>query len=339
MPTRFLVLAFLSLSGLSFGQSLHIFPTELPASFRGLSVVSDKVVWVSGSMGTVGRTADGGQTWKMAPIPGYEKVDFRSLYAFDSLQALVANAGSPMHVLRTNDGGRSWTKTLEVNDSLAFADAIDFWNDQQGLLLGDPIGGKPMVYETKDGGKTWSAVPSVGLPDWETGEASFAASGSTLQCLPDGKAWIASGGIRSRLWKSTDFGRSWTPVRVPIIQGKTSTGIYGMHFLPTGQAIVVGGDYTVDSLRTKHVYYSSNGGLSWAFPKVATRGYRESVVCAGGETWLAAGPSGIDISRDGGKHWLPFSDEKGFHALRKARKGEQIWLAGAKGKRAVLRNP
>ena len=72
-------------------------------------MVSDQVVWVSGSMGTVGRTADGGQTWKMAPIPGYEKVDFRSLYAFDSLQALVANAGSPMHVLRTNDGGRSWT--------------------------------------------------------------------------------------------------------------------------------------------------------------------------------------------------------------------------------------
>src|SRR5438270_4464846 len=33
-------------------------------SLRGLSVVTDRVVWVSGSNGTVGKSTDGGDHWK-----------------------------------------------------------------------------------------------------------------------------------------------------------------------------------------------------------------------------------------------------------------------------------
>ncbi len=39
------------------------------ASFRGLSVVNEKVVWASGTDGTVIRTIDGGKTWNVMTIP------------------------------------------------------------------------------------------------------------------------------------------------------------------------------------------------------------------------------------------------------------------------------
>ena len=51
-------------------QAQHTYTIEtlpsnpLGSSFRGLQVVSDQVVWVSGSKGTVGRSTDGGAHWR-----------------------------------------------------------------------------------------------------------------------------------------------------------------------------------------------------------------------------------------------------------------------------------
>ena len=45
-------------------------------SLRGLSVVNDNVVWVSGSNGTVGKTTNGGKNWKWYTVKGFEKKNF-----------------------------------------------------------------------------------------------------------------------------------------------------------------------------------------------------------------------------------------------------------------------
>ncbi|MFL6373085.1 MAG: oxidoreductase, partial [Pyrinomonadaceae bacterium] len=49
------------------------------ASFRGLAVVNEKIVWASGTGGTVIRTIDGGKTWNVIIVPGAEKLDFRDI--------------------------------------------------------------------------------------------------------------------------------------------------------------------------------------------------------------------------------------------------------------------
>src|SRR5688500_15288298 len=46
------------------------------ANFRGLSVVNEKVIWASGSGGTVISTIDGGKTWKVMQVPEGSKLDF-----------------------------------------------------------------------------------------------------------------------------------------------------------------------------------------------------------------------------------------------------------------------
>ncbi|MDE3185193.1 MAG: hypothetical protein KGM16_17415 [Bacteroidota bacterium] len=48
-----------------FCQKVKICSDSIQSSFRGLSVVNNMVLWVSGSNGTVGRSVDGGKKMEM----------------------------------------------------------------------------------------------------------------------------------------------------------------------------------------------------------------------------------------------------------------------------------
>ena len=105
-----IILAFLAVTQSLAAQDLNFKKIEIDTnySFRGLSVVDDSVAWVSGIKGVVGKSTNGGIKWTFTQVKGFEKWDFRSLYAFNSNEAVIANAGSPAHILRTNDGGKNW---------------------------------------------------------------------------------------------------------------------------------------------------------------------------------------------------------------------------------------
>jgi photosystem II stability/assembly factor-like uncharacterized protein len=336
MKKIFPVLLFLPI--LVFGQDFRFksIPPKTDASFRGLSVVDDDVAWVSGSKGWVGVTVNGGADWSFQQVKGFETADFRSLYAFDSKTAIIANAGSPAHILRTSDGGETW-KVLYKNDAKeAFFDGIDFWNDEEGIIYGDPIQKRMLLLRTADGGNTWKELPGKNRPLLKDGEASFAASGTTVRCLERGNVIIATGGFVSRLWISDDKGMTWTPQNTPILQGESTRGIFSFAAINSKTFFIAGGDYKLDSLSSKHIFYTDDAGQHWSFPARPTRGYRECIEYLGRNVLLAAGPAGIDISRNAGITWIPFSDEKSFHVVRKARTGRWIVMAGGGGKISVL---
>lgn len=318
------------------------------ASFRGLSVVDDSVAWVSGSKGWVGRSSNGGKEWQFSQVKGYEKCDFRSVYAFNAQTAIIANAGSPAFILRTTNGGKNWRQVYKNEDTSAFIDGIDFFNDSAGIVYGDPLSGidrgvslkgKLMLLNTIDYGGLWSGVPGYYCPDISEGEASFAASGTTIRCYKH-KAIIATGGKKSRLLVNTikekdmDFG--WMPIETPIIQGRPGTGIFSFDFINDKTGIIVGGDYKIDSLKENHIFLTKDGGQTWKAPKIPTRGYRECVAYITKKIVIASGPTGTDVSYNGGRNWYPLSDEKGFHVIRKSRKGSLIIIAGSMGKISLL---
>jgi photosystem II stability/assembly factor-like uncharacterized protein len=314
---------------------LSLVKTGVEASFRGLSVIDNKMAWVSGSNGTVGMTSDGGTTWTFIKVNGFEKLDFRSIYAFTDKKAVIANAGSPANILVTVDGGDSWKTVYVNNDTSAFIDGMDFWNDMEGIAYGDPIKGRMLLLKTVDGGMTWTEFPDDERPILNEGEASFAASGTNIRCTGTRDVMIATGGRLSRLWFSADKGSSWRSISAPILQGEPSTGIFSFA-RKYNRIVIAGGNYLQDTLKVKHVFYSDDKGVTWKSPAKPTRGYRESVEYVDENIVFATGPSGTDISRDRGKNWEMFSEEKGFHVLRKARKGRLIIMAGGKGKIAVV---
>lgn len=331
-----LLLLFTLIVQFGFSQELkwETIPLNVKTSIRGMSVVNDSVAWISGSGGNIGRTLNGGMGWTLKQIPGFEKLEFRSLYAFSATSAIVANSGSPANILITYDGGLNWRVVYTNDNKEAFFDGIDFWNDKEGIVYGDPIQGKMLMLRTHDGGLHWEEI--AGRPALEEGEASFAASGTGIRCLGKKRIVIATGGKVSRLWISNDKGSHWNVIPSPMIHGESSTGIFSVSFWDEKKASIVGGDYLKDSLSIEHNFYSIDGGKNWLKPTVPTRGYRECVEYSTEKMMIATGPSGTDISHDGGINWKPLSDEKSFHVVRKARKGSLIILAG-NSKVAILK--
>ncbi|HEY4206138.1 MAG TPA: YCF48-related protein, partial [Puia sp.] len=133
-------------------QKVQLLTSGTHSSFRGLSVVNDEVIWVSGSNGIVGRSLDGGKTWEWIRVPGHEKNDFRDIEAFDVNTAIIMAIASPAIILKTKDGGRTWRQVYENNDPGMFLDAMEFWNKDSGIVLGDPIKGRLFIAHTFDGG-------------------------------------------------------------------------------------------------------------------------------------------------------------------------------------------
>src|SRR5215203_3372396 len=108
-------------------------------SLRGLSVVTDYVVWVSGSNGTVGKSTNGGKDWRWFIVKGFEQTDFRDIEAFDASTAIIMGTGEPAYILKTTNGGESWKVVYENKSRGMFLDAMEFWNADAGIVIGDPI--------------------------------------------------------------------------------------------------------------------------------------------------------------------------------------------------------
>jgi photosystem II stability/assembly factor-like uncharacterized protein len=270
-------------------------------------------------------------------VKGYEKCDFRSVYAFNGMTAVIANAGSPAYVLRTIDGGITWQQVYENKDTAAFIDGMDFWDGDNGVIYGDPLGGHMLLLATNDGGATWTEYPLENRPVLNDGEASFAASGSCISLSASHNITIATGGTVSRLLVSEDNAQSWETIPTPILQGESSTGIFSFFRLNKRRWLIAGGDYKQDTLRKDNLFLTTNAGKTWRAPVTTTRGYRECLVAVTRKKLLAAGPGGIDISFDKGRNWQPLSDEKQFHVVKKGRQGKLIIIAGGGGKLSVLR--
>lgn len=331
--TLTVILAFII--GLAIAQTptVEVLTSGTKTSLRGLSVVNDNIIWVSGSNGMVGKSTNAGKNWKWMQVNGFEKTDFRDIEAFDGNTAIIMGIAEPAYILKTNDGGESWRVVYENKAKGMFLDAMDFANNRLGIVVGDPINGKIFIARTNNSGNTWEEIEEKqNRPVADSGEAFFAASGSNIKLFANDEYFIVSGGLRSRLINN------FSAADLPLIQGKETTGanaidIYdnGMPKKPGQRMVVVGGDFNADSLVKDNCFYTLNGGKTWLAPDSPPHGYRSSVEYLSKKDLLACGLNGVDYSDNGGKNWKWISKE-GFHVCRIARIGTAVFLAGNNGK-------
>lgn len=310
-------------------QSIKLLNTGTRSSLRGLSVVDDKTVWVSGNSGTVGLSTDGGDTWKWMRIAGYEKTDFRDIEAFDQKTAVIMGVDTPAYILKTSDAGEHWKLVFENHDKGMFLDAMDFWNEQSGIVIGDPINHRFFIARTFDGGNSWQGIPSANKPLADSGEACFASSGTNVRKLNRQEAVFVSGGTRSRL-----FIRD-TRTDLPILQGRETTGANSIAVKSSKIMIIVGGDFNARDSSNRNCIITTDGGKTFTAPLVAPNGYRSCVEYLGKTNWISCGLNGVDFSNDEGLHWKWISKD-GFHVVRKAKKGNSVYFAGGGGKLGKL---
>jgi photosystem II stability/assembly factor-like uncharacterized protein len=306
--------------------------------FRGLSVVSSKVVWLGGYDGTVLRTRDGGQTWLDASPAGAQTLQFRDITAFDAKHAvaMAAGVGTDSRLYVTSNGGHKWRLAYQNTDPAAFFDCMSFSTPTDGLVLSDPVDGKFRILSTRDGGETWRVLANTGMPPALDGEFGFAASGECLTTQGH-DAWFGSGGASvSRIYHSTDRGRTWTVTDSPIVS-TPSGGVFGLAFQGSGQGIAVGGDFADPSAATNVAAYSDAADGPWTTAATQPSGYRSGITFVPGTpaTAIAVGLTGSDISYDGGRNWTTFATGQ-FDTVGCAPDGS-CWASGDRGRVAVLK--
>jgi len=309
-------------------QSVTLLNSGSKASFRGLSVVSDKIVWVSGTGGTVGRSTDGGDSWTWMTVKDFEKIDIRDIEAFDEKTAIIMGIADPAYILKTTDGGQNWNVVFKDTTKGMFLDAMDFANNERGVVIGDPINGKLFIAQTLDGGENWREFKTNTFAV-DSGEACFASSGTNIRKLNQSGHIYITGGKASHLFVHNE------KREIPFVKGTETAGANSIAFKNGKIFIVVGGDFNKKDNTEKNCFLTIDAGKTWISPETVPHGYRSCVEYLDKESWVCCGLNGVDFSKDGGMNWDWISKD-GFHVVRKARNGKAVFLAGGGGRIAKL---
>ncbi len=340
-------------------------------SFRGLSVVNDNTIWLSGSKGTIARSTDAGKTFVYTQLKGYEKSDFRDIEAFDDKRAIAMSSGTPAYVIKTTDGGITWKQVYTNNDSLYFLDAMDFWDDKCGIIVGDPIQDHFVFIQTNDAGETWQELDTSNTPKALPGEAVFAASGTSLRCWDKNKFGFVTGGSVSRffkiekrypisniplyVWRLVNRHSNYKTKTISIqntnvTQGKPSKGCFSFDVFKN-DVVFVGGDYMIDTLSEKNFSTVDKSTKNKIINVDGLNGYNSCVLIytakkinnAKEHFLIATGTKNTEIINYNCPSFIGccFKDKtivfnQHFNVVSKAKKGMAVYLAGAKGRIAKL---
>jgi photosystem II stability/assembly factor-like uncharacterized protein len=328
--TSLLLLIMVTTRFIGQSQTIEVLTSGTKTSLRGLSVVDDNTIWVSGSNGKVGRSLDAGVTFKWMTVAGFEKTDLRDIEAFDATTAVIMGIGEPAYILRTNDAGYSWQVVFKNSDKGMFLDAMEFWNDQSGIVIGDPLDGCFFIARTFDGGNSWQGIDTQNRPLAAYGEACFASSGTNIRKLNKKEAVFITGGLVSSVMVRNQ------KIPLPLINGKESTGANSIAIKNAKTWMVVGGDFNTKDSTIGNAAITRNAGKSFSKPLAPPTGYRSCVEYLRKKQWITCGLNGVDISNDDGVHFTNISN-KSFHVVRKAKKGKSVFLAGNGGKVGQLK--
>ena len=246
------------------------------------------------------------------------KLEFRSIAQTKS-DIYILSIGNPAFLYKINKKDLSYKLVYRENHEKVFYDAIHFIDNKKGIAIGDPTEDTFSIITTDDGGATWNKIPSNNLPKLAKGEAAFAASNTNI-CVKGNRIFLVSGGIKSRVFVSDDFCKTWQVYETPIIQGQSMTGIFSADFLNEKTGIIVGGNYELQSDNNSNKAITFDGGQTWKLVGINQGfGYASCVQFVpntNGKNILSVGTTGIYSSTNQGENWNKLSDDKDLFTLR-----------------------
>jgi PKD repeat protein len=243
------------------------------------------------------KSTDGGLTWTKGTFNA--GTGLSQLFAIDENTCwAVFNTGATQGLYKTTNGGTTWAKQGTAYGSSSFADAMCFLNNNDGVSIGDPIGGYFEIYTSPDGGTTWTRVPTGNIPTPLSGETGLTGD----YCASGHFVWF--GTTTGRIFRSADKGLHWTATLTTYgtslpVQPVFADSLHGMAFI---SYLNIGIDDSLD--------ITSDGGATWQhiIPVGSMYGRYVSYVPGTtatyvGSSGLAGTAQGVSYSYDGGAHW------------------------------------
>lgn len=223
---------------------------------------------------TVQVTNDGGETWSLR-----RQADANLFRTMSFVNANVGFVATFTHiVLRTTDGGLTWTRlslpfsSTGISRSLhaiAFIDALTGWVVASNGLFGRSI------FKTVDGGVTWQEV--------------FIFEGLNVQiedifALDALHLWVVGSqnfeGMGEIVIASTDGGLTWT-----FQQSDGSGGLLAIQFVSPLEGWMVG----------RHIHHTVDGGITWTVQPTAMEGFTD-LFFTSPTTGFVVGDNGVILS-------------------------------------------
>ena len=316
-----------------FTQTWNQEESHTKESLRGLSVYSGRIAWASGTHGTYLRTIDSGQNWTSSQVSGAESLDFRDVEAFgeDVAYLLAAGPGEQSRIYKTNDGGKHWDLQFTNHEPKGFLDCMGFWDQNRGIVLGDPVSGKFQLLITSDGGQHWNYIDPESLPPAKDGEGAFAASGTCITTQGRNNVWFVTGGSAARVFRSSDAGKTWSVSETPIMHGAASAGIFSVAFRDARHGVIAGGDYKEPEKGGANLARTRDGGKTWKLVRLSQQKYFSGITyLREHQGWVfAAGSSGLGFSKNDLRGWKEFLPTK-INAIASDNSGN-VWAVGPDG--------
>ena len=246
----------------------------------------------TGDLSRLYRTTDGGAHWTLV-LKNPEKNGFFDAMVFADrengyLLGDPVNGAFPL--LRTSDGGVTWTKIQSkglTTDSMgiaAFA-ASNSAMSNAGLMVNALLAGDDRL---------WFGTGGAGGTFIYEGESSCSREGNT----PPDAACLNS-------W---NFHRE----PLPMAANSASAGAFSLRVVWWDEgvkaAVAVGGDFAKPEATDGTAAWTPDG-KTWTATDTPPHGFRSAVTWdADVNAWITVGTNGSDVSWDGGKSWKPLDD-------------------------------
>jgi photosystem II stability/assembly factor-like uncharacterized protein len=304
-------------------------------SIRAIVLDADKV-WYAGDKNRFGfYDLKNNKKFENTIVEDTLKNEFRSIAKTDDCIYVLSVANPALLYQISNDGKNTKLVYQERNEKV-FYDSMQFWNNKEGIAVGDPLTNRLCVLKTIDGGFTWNKISENKLPEVFDGEAHFAASNTNI-VIKGKNTWIVSGGKKARVFYSSDKGNSWKIYQTPIVQGKQMTGIFTADFYDDKNGFAAGGNYENLNQNFDNKALTNDGGKTWkTIANNEAFGYASCVQYvpkSKGRGIVTVGTSGLYYSADGGANWVQFSQDPSLYTIRFVNE----YTAIAAGKNKMIR--
>ncbi len=290
--------------------------TNKVLGFYEFSIVNENTVWAicydgfNGLLSTnpvldFTRTTDGGTTWIPGTMGSDTTLAFSNISAISATEAWVAmhrfgnTTGGGGGLFHTIDAGLTWTQSnaTTIFNSASFPNFVHFKDAMNGVAGGNVNDGYFEIYKTSDGGTTWTRTPQANFPALP---ANVSIGWFNGYCVIGNTIWFGSN--RGKMYKSIDYGTTWT---IANVSASTSDRVYEIAFNDNA----MNGVCHTRSGSTTKLFATSDGGLTWVQRVTATipNWKRDRITAVPGTNSFistsTSNPVGSSYSNDNGLTW------------------------------------